>query len=142
MVYALGGFNSVSRSFPLNFTLTGPILAVNVTVYSLSADFSMLSQPDIHSFSVSGSLSARQTLSCAAGTSWLLDISIVRFPYVTPLHRAKPCAHCRASAALRRAGLSLPGCAPAETHRHTAASRGCRPVALRIFRSAAAGSAK
>src|SRR5947209_17319338 len=66
-------------TLPAKLALTGPTLTTTVAVISFGAVISSFWQPGMHLASISGSVSAAQTLSCAAGTIWLSFICMGRY---------------------------------------------------------------
>src|SRR6478609_579650 len=68
---------SASVTLPLNLADTGPILSASPTEYSFSPVSSKRSQPGMHFFRVSGSLSASQACCCVTPRRRLPSISMV-----------------------------------------------------------------
>ena len=147
IVYDFGATISESTMRPLNLADTGPTRAVIATWYSLSDTLSIDSQPAMHAFSTSGSLSAPQVVSTLAGTSRLPLISMVPpsvqgcSTIITPREAATPCDRAQTSVVQIRppTASGFRDYAPAGTHRHTAAWRECLRAGPRNLRNAASG---
>src|SRR3954453_13198054 len=80
IVEPAGGSRSVSVTLPAKRAETGPTLALTLAVNSVSETFSMVSQPGMHCFKVSGLLRCSQTIWRGAGIRRSPCISIGRFP--------------------------------------------------------------
>src|SRR4051812_16147582 len=78
---------SVRVTLPVNLADTGPTLTAAATVYWLSPVSSNLSQPGMHFFRVSGSLSASHACCCVTPRRRLPSISMVLFLLVVIVGR-------------------------------------------------------